>query len=554
MSGRHSTRPSTKAESRQSRPVSRVGIGAVAGAVVVASVVGWESAASPGGILACHDDTTLTLAAAPEIAPVIASMVTGGEDEEVETELGCARVQVVPTDPVDAAAAVRSGQGAPDMWIPDTSAWLAQMPGGLATRQRWSFAKTPVVLAGAPGAARPDTWLSALSQPGATLLDPRTSGASVGALVALSAEAVQGATSGKDLSSWLVSAAQAAPPKALSDRDLLSGSAGGGGSAPDWFPTTEQRFVSVQGRESRGDYAPVVPKAGTTLLDYPLVPVARGSDGRLVSSIAETIARRLLAPGGARRLAEAGFRPPSGVPTERSALGEVHEVTVVQPNADAGLFRTWVTLTGDARMLAVLDVSGSMADPAGEETRIGLTQQAVLGALKRLPGSWQLGLWAFSIGLGPGDVDHRELAPVRALASGSGNDGQRAHLADAMRGLGGLVGGGTGLYDTALAAYRDAVSDYSAGQFNSVVLLTDGRNEDSRGLDMPRLLEALRNTQRPQRPVPVITIGMGPQADTAALRRIATATGGTSYVVRDPQALPEIFTDALLERVGWGLR
>ena len=41
-----------------------------------------------------------------------------------------------------------------------------------------------------------------------------------------------------------------------------------------------------------------------------------------------------------------------------------------------------------------------------------------------------------------------------------------------------LTGGGTGLYDTALAAYRTALRNYDPHYSNAVVLMTDGRNED----------------------------------------------------------------------------
>jgi Ca-activated chloride channel homolog len=117
-----------------------------------------------------------------------------------------------------------------------------------------------------------------------------------------------------------------------------------------------------------------------------------------------------------------------------------------------------------------------------------------------------------------------------------------------------LVGGGTGLYDTVLAAYRNAVAGYDPNRFNAVVLLTDGRNDDESGIGLGQLLETVRAERDPAHPVQVITIGMGPQADTAALARIADSTGAPSYVVRDPRAISGVLNDALLERVGWGLR
>ena len=46
--------------------------------------------------------------------------------------------------------------------------------------------------------------------------------------------------------------------------------------------------------------------------------------------------------------------------------------------------------------------------------------------------------------------------------------------------MAGTVGGDTGLYDSLLAAFRSVKSSYQPGYVNSVVLMTDGVNEDRR--------------------------------------------------------------------------
>jgi hypothetical protein len=298
-----------------------------------------------------------------------------------------------------------------------------------------------------------------------------------------------------------------------------------------------------------------VPRSGTVLLDYPLVPVASGEEASAAVEAAQLVDDRLGSPAGIRQLQEAGFRPASGAPTDaEGGIGTVTEIGVVQPDAVAELLNTWVALTADARMLAVMDVSASMQELAGSRTRVMLARDAALAALGDLPGEWQLGLWAFSLGLGEGAADHTQLAPVQTLAAPSGGTTHRAALSDVVRRLPAMTAGGTALYDTALAAYRAAVASYDPGRFNSVVLLTDGYNDDADGISLRRLLDTLRREQDPSRPVQLITIGMGPEADTEALQRIAEATGAPSHVVRDPRQIVRVFNDALLERVGWGLR
>jgi hypothetical protein len=557
MPGRHAAAPSGGARRRVSVHGGRTRRTAVAVAAAVAllAVAGWSAVASFGGGSSCESGGHLTLAASPEIAPVVDAVVSPSDGDVLETDNGCG-VTVQWTDPDEALAAIHAGERAPDLWIPDTSAWLSRLPPSVHDRHARSVATTPVVLAG-PAARPPTTWLAGLSQPGARMLDPAASGASVGALAALHGEAVNGDTSGSSLSQWLVATAKSAPEHSYSDADLLNNAANGGGVARSWFPTTEQRFADAVEESATGAQfaAAVVPRSGTVMLDYPLVPVVTGEKASAAVEAAQLVEDRLTSPEGIRRLEEAGFRSASGKPTDiEGGIGKVNEVGVVKPDAVAELLNTWVDLTADARMLTVLDVSGSMEELAGARTRVMLARDAALAALGDLPDSWQLGLWAFSSGLGEGSTDHTELTPVRTLSESSGGATHRAALIDAVRRLPAMTAGGTALHDTALAAYRAAVAGYDPSRFNSVVLLTDGYNDDPDGISLRQLLDTLRGERDPARPVQLITIGMGPQADTDALQRISEATGAPSYVVRDPRDIGRVFDDALLQRVGRGLR
>jgi len=519
--------------------------------IALFSVAGW-SALSSFRSGPCDGGKTLTVAAAPEIASLVGAVAASEGDEPLETSQGC-RLTVRPTDPGAAVAAITDGTHAPDLWIPDTSAWLSQLPASVPDHTPRSVAKTPLVLAG-PGGRRPATWLDAMSQPGATLLDPTTTGASFGALEALHAEAVKGATSGTALSHWLVSAAQAAPAYSLGDADIIENASSGLGETSGWFPTTEQKVIAGTAQIDQAGLTATVPRSGTILMDYPLVPVATGADATPASEAARLLSQRLASGTAERRLQDAGFRPAAGTPIDADgSVGTVTELGVVQPEAAAQLLNTWVSLASDARMLAVLDVSASMEDYAGDRSRIELTRDAALSALQNLPVTWQMGLWAFSSGLGRGETDYKQLVPVADLGERYGNATQRERLTDAIQRLPALTDGGTGLYDTALAAYQAGVAGYDPQRFNSVLLLTDGRNDDD-GISLARLLAALRSQRDPSRPVRLITIGVGPDADTAALRRMAAVTGGRNYVVRDPRDLEAVFNDALLERVGWGLQ
>jgi hypothetical protein len=81
------------------------------------------------------------------------------------------------------------------------------------------------------------------------------------------------------------------------------------------------------------------------------------------------------------------------------------------------------------------------------------------------------------------------------------------------------------------------------------VLLTDGRNEDDpEGIDLRTLLRTLRTEFDRSQPVPIITVGMGPQADMDTLRRISELTGGKAYRAVDPQDIETVFLDAMVQR------
>jgi hypothetical protein len=80
------------------------------------------------------------------------------------------------------------------------------------------------------------------------------------------------------------------------------------------------------------------------------------------------------------------------------------------------------------------------------------------------------------------------------------------------------------------------------------VLITDGENDDPSGIALPALLDTLRAEADPARPVKVIGIGLGPDADLDALRQIADATSGAAYLAKDPQDLQSVLFDAIRRR------
>ncbi len=251
----------------------------------------------------------------------------------------------------------------------------------------------------------------------------------------------------------------------------------------------------------------------------------------------------------------AGFRDHKGIggPALTSALG-VNRAIPAGPaplgsDVDRAL-KSLDVLRQGSRMLAVIDVSGSMGEAVpgtGGATRLDLTKKAAGRGLGVYPDDTEIGLWAFSTNL-TADTDYRELVPIGPLGARSGGLTGRQQLGGALATLQHVHGGGTGLYDTALAATRRVRENWEPGRVNSVVLLTDGRNDDPHSIGLTELLTLLRAENDPQRPVPLITIAYGADGPVDALRAMSAATGGATYVAKDPRQVRQVFLQAIEQR------
>jgi uncharacterized protein YegL len=78
-----------------------------------------------------------------------------------------------------------------------------------------------------------------------------------------------------------------------------------------------------------------------------------------------------------------------------------------------------------------------------------------------------------------------------------------------------------------------------------VLILTDGRNQDRKSIDRPALLAELKKLQDPNRPLPIVFIGIGPDVDVSELNEIVKPTGGQTFATADPAKIQEIFFTTL---------
>jgi len=545
-----------------------VGAGAVAVTAAAAAVV-LASSEDDGQVRAdvdqesCPQPLTLTVSAAPAIAPVVADVLA---DHDEQISAACAQVEV---SAVDSATMVAGGasEEPPVLWVADASLWadsLVEQNSEQTVENLGSMASSPLVLAATPSAVQRLTgqppagpvevsWKQVLGAgTPVALVDPETSTEGLTTLTSL--EALLGGQPGQDPPLALVQSFVALSRGVVASVDDAFALNADPATGPV-FTTTEQSVLAHSDSQTT-DLTAVYPAEGTALFDYPVLRLSGPDEPEGTSDVVEVVASALLSPEASQAAQQAGFRAADGTTggaDTESLSGVPSEPPSALPGPSAELaqdaLRTWSAVTLEARMLTVIDVSGSMDQDAGNgRTRIELARDAAVAALRLYPDTAQIGLWAFSELKAP-PADWVSLVDVGPLGEASGERTRRETLFAQAATLPAQVGGGTGLYDTTLAAFRSMRTGYDPSRVNSVVLLTDGRNQDDRvGIDLPTLLQTLRAEFDPAQPISIITIGMGPDADVATLQQISELTGGKAYQALDPADIQTVFLDAMVER------
>jgi Ca-activated chloride channel family protein len=198
--------------------------------------------------------------------------------------------------------------------------------------------------------------------------------------------------------------------------------------------------------------------------------------------------------------------------------------------------------------MLVLDVSGSMAEPAdpddaGGPTRLDLAKQAAIQAIDLFAPDDEISLRIFTTDITQvGDPTNTFVDLVEYGRVADVGEAVRTRIRD-------LVPlNGTPLYDVTLDSYETALASFDETRINAVVLLTDGVNDDGEPSDDQQQLDALLAQLRSgsegelSRPVRMFTIAYSADADGGALRRIAEASAAASYQASDPTSITQVLT------------
>ncbi|WP_439381961.1 substrate-binding domain-containing protein [Amycolatopsis lexingtonensis] len=527
------------------------------GLVLVLGAAAWVTVTAVRSRSSCEQTTNVLVTASADIAPALTIVARG-------LDVPCGGVQVQTREATQAAErlAMSDGSPRPQVWVPDSTLALRrahQLGAADVPESGASVASSPVVLGVAADVAKslgwPDrtpTWAEVLAAPGVVPGMPDPARDPVGALALLGLrDSVKAAPE--------ASAAYVALLRRLSvntlgaETDLIArlpGSSDGSGTAAvTAFPTSENSLLRHNIEDTSSPLVAVYSTAVPTL-DYPFAELSGITPQQ--RPIVDALREALLGGPGSDAIAKTGLRAAGGqalrdhTDDPRVSPTGIQVVNLPPAGVVDELLNQWAGVNLSARVQVLIDVSGSMNAqvPGTALNRMQLTVEATQKALHLFKPATQLRMLAFSTKL-DGAKDYREILPMAPVAQ---------HLAsgalDKLAQLKATADGGTGLYDSVLDTYRTARREWEPGRLNLVIVMTDGRNEDPHSISRPDLLAELAKLQDPRRPIPLIGVGVGPDADKPELDQITAATGGQAFVAPDPAKITDVFFGALSRIAG----
>ncbi|NUP47437.1 MAG: solute-binding protein [Catenulispora sp.] len=529
--------------------------------------------------------TVLTVAAAPDLAGVLTPLLA-------PDPVPCVRVALSQTDSAEMAhylsgtAAAPDLTARPDVWIPDSSLWLDVARGtdkgkAVVPQSGSSVADSPTVvaapkpvadlLAGATGAdgasgsagsppgqqtfswqqlvklalseaqAQGSAGTAAQGGPLVAVADPAHDGPGLAALIVLDrmlGQAVNDPQLKVGITGFVKGMSNNVSPSLPELLAKLPQTEAAGATGPGVvaFPASEQKVWQYNSAKPKVPLAALYPADGSASLDYPLT-MLNGADN--AHAIAVDRLRAYLQTTAQDTLRARGFRSPDGTGSPVLAADPELHGTVMQPvlAADSGsaahALALWDTLNKQLRMLAVVDVSGSMAQTVagtGGQTRLQLTAAACEKAMALFGTRAAMGLWTFTTAHGaPGATQITPVLPIAELGaadSGGGTHGQ--HMIAAYGALTDQPGSRNGLYDALLAAYQEVLKGWDPARVNTVVVFTDGKDDSLNSMSSDQLISSLRAASDPAKPVRVFVVALGADVDLTLLNKITAVTGGAA--------------------------
>ncbi|MEO9220541.1 MAG: substrate-binding domain-containing protein [Mycobacteriaceae bacterium] len=553
------------------RRVSRGPIIVVILVVVIAlAVFGWfrlsdriDNQRSSAAAACVSGPSTLVVAANDAIAPALTELGDRFSATKTVVRDHCVQVAVHAVGDQQALAGLQGTWDAatmgdpPAAWVPQDTSVTARLaaakPAALIDKTR-SVATSPLLLAAPQTAAdsmrsaklnwadlaklqgAPDGW-ARFGQPSwgtTTIALPAGTGGSNSA--ALTVQAVAAAVSGTapvtartldtpPVASALTALRQGPQPNGVTAAlNALRELKGVAGSPFQAVPATEQQVFTAAGQPGPTALAGVALTGPTPAADYPYAGIKAPWVDDTQSRAAAAFAEYLNQPEQQKVLAAKGFHAGDAPLPAASPGVDFAPVPVTLPPADAATSTAVTALLSTPPVAPVpltttvlLDVSDSMSTKQEGTTRLQATTSALGTRIGELPDSAGVGLTTFSTDLDAG-LPYRVNVPTGPLSA----DGRRQSLQSVLPSLSPKTG--TSLNYSVDAAFTRAVRDYAAGHPNSLLVITDGRNDGR--TTFAELQASIDKARDPARPVRIDVVAIGSQPDTAALRQLTEKTGG----------------------------
>ncbi|RLK59419.1 extracellular solute-binding protein [Actinokineospora cianjurensis] len=563
-------------------------VGVIAFGLVSLLVLGW---AGWGWLSARLDRAAATEQGCPAGAEVLRVAVSPSAERPVREAANrwnsgptvvdehCVRVNIGSAESAAAYAGLtgewntRELGDRPDAWLPESSLWtdrLAATDDALLAAAPEPVASSPVVLATPEPAAEVLTraarfrWadLAALTSDTngwtrfghadwgrltvalpAPLTNPASALAVQSALVGVAQESpvTQNALARQPVSSALSALARAQPSEVP---DTTRAALAALGESPDMadapYGAVATLEVDLYRRNLGDDGRPaakrplweVVADGPTPVADFPFVALTGPDVGPVRTEAADRFRAFLQEPAQQREFSRAGLRGKDAPDRPTAAMGmswaEVGPgFARSDPNTTQRIATTWANaVEGGGIVTIMVDVSRTMGGDGGDgRSRLDWVKDALKGYTDYTV-SGSLGLWPFSRSLEKGKP-YAVAVPTGPVTN------RRASLHVAIDGL--TPNGATDFYESVVAGYRSAVQGYVPGRRNQLVVITDGGADGAMSLSQAKA--ALRRVSEKGKPVPIDVIAIGRDPDRAALRDLATSTGGTLTVLPDARGV-----------------
>jgi Ca-activated chloride channel homolog len=301
-----------------------------------------------------------------------------------------------------------------------------------------------------------------------------------------------------------------------------------------------------QGKKPAVPLVAIYPKEGTLYSDNPYVVLdADWVDASRKAAAADFLSY-LQAADQQKTFTDAAFRGFDGKPgaavSQANGMLPNAKITRIDPPQPVVLKEisdSWAQLRKRAKVLMVIDVSGSMETPVASagKSRLELAKDAAKSSIGQLAPDDELGLWTFSTeAAGTNDPPYQQLVAPGPL---SRVRGQVVAQVDAL-----VPSGGTALYATIRAATAQAKQTYDPTKINAVVVLTDGKNEYAKDNNLQSLVDDL-DAEDGDASVRVFPIAYGGQADFDVLQQIGKASRATAYDASDPATIEKVLAQVL---------